>query len=287
MTRTLRNCPISRVHGELWAAACNSFGPYSIWRRIYHETVEEARAQIQHLARRPPAMVGAALARWTLTSLQLACPWFRDLSLSGAHRLLDRLDVVWKRGRASVLSPDPQYDAKLVYLDTLRQLTAAQPERLVLAYLDEVTIERQPTLAAVVFPRGHDQPRACRSHATDTLTRVVASLTYGTGQVVFRLLDAVFACGPVALFIAAHTPGRHDARGQSQHVVDSARSWHSRPASRSYRAAQPETRCYGTARVGAAVPVQGKKWSSAAITPVQPVWWLAPIPAPLSPWKYS
>jgi hypothetical protein len=24
-----------------------------------------------------------------------------------------------------------------------------------------------------------------------------------------------------------------------------------------------------------------------ATTPVQPVWWLAPIPAPLSPWKYS
>ena len=24
-----------------------------------------------------------------------------------------------------------------------------------------------------------------------------------------------------------------------------------------------------------------------AIAPVQPVWWLAPIPAPLSPWKYS
>ena len=24
-----------------------------------------------------------------------------------------------------------------------------------------------------------------------------------------------------------------------------------------------------------------------ATSPVQPVWWLAPIPAPLSPWKYS
>jgi UDP-N-acetylmuramoylalanine-D-glutamate ligase len=26
---------------------------------------------------------------------------------------------------------------------------------------------------------------------------------------------------------------------------------------------------------------------SSATVPVQPVWWLAPIPAPLSPWKYS
>src|SRR5512146_299934 len=28
-------------------------------------------------------------------------------------------------------------------------------------------------------------------------------------------------------------------------------------------------------------------WISFATNPVQPVWWLAPIPAPLSPWKYS
>jgi hypothetical protein len=28
-------------------------------------------------------------------------------------------------------------------------------------------------------------------------------------------------------------------------------------------------------------------WISVAITPVHPVWWLAPMPAPLSPWKYS
>jgi len=28
-------------------------------------------------------------------------------------------------------------------------------------------------------------------------------------------------------------------------------------------------------------------WRSLATIPVQPVWWLAPMPAPLSPWKYS
>lgn len=126
------------------------------------------------------------LGRWTLVNLQLACPWLRSLSLGGAHRLLERLEVVWKRGRASVRSPDPQYEAKLAYLGQLRQQTAAEPERFILAYLDEVTLERQPTVAAAFFPRGHDQPRARRSHAADTLTRVVASLTHGTGRVVFR-----------------------------------------------------------------------------------------------------
>jgi len=28
-------------------------------------------------------------------------------------------------------------------------------------------------------------------------------------------------------------------------------------------------------------------WISLATRPVQPVWWEAPSPAPLSPWKYS
>src|SRR5262249_51066669 len=30
-----------------------------------------------------------------------------------------------------------------------------------------------------------------------------------------------------------------------------------------------------------------RTWISVATSPVQPVWWLAPNPAPLSPWKYS
>ena len=30
-----------------------------------------------------------------------------------------------------------------------------------------------------------------------------------------------------------------------------------------------------------------KSWISVATSPVHPVWWLAPSPAPLSPWKYS
>ena len=32
---------------------------------------------------------------------------------------------------------------------------------------------------------------------------------------------------------------------------------------------------------------QPYNWMILAIRPDQPVWWLAPIPAPLSPWKYS
>jgi hypothetical protein len=42
----------------------------------------------------------------------------------------------------------------------------------------------------------------------------------------------------------------------------------------------------GVSSASAAV-TRPKRSSSRATRPVQPVWWLAPMPAPLSPWKYS
>jgi transposase len=109
------------------------------------------------------------------------------LTLGGVTQLLRRLGVSWQRGRAAIGSPDPDYDAKRAYLAQLRAEVAAAPERVVVCYLDEVTIERQPTVAASYAPRGgQDQPRARLSHASNTLTRLVATLTHGTGQVVFR-----------------------------------------------------------------------------------------------------
>jgi transposase len=124
--------------------------------------------------------------RWTLATLQLACDWFRDLTLPGIQQLLDRLGIVWKRARAAVRSPDLHYAAKRAYLAELQADATAHPDRHILLYLDEVTIARQPTVTAAWTPRGRTQARAFRSHAADTLTRVVATLQHGSGQVVFR-----------------------------------------------------------------------------------------------------
>lgn len=140
------------------------------------------------------------LTRWTVATLQLACHWLRDLSLPGIHQLLDRLGIVWKRARAAIRSPDPDYDAKLAYLAELQADATAYPNRHILVYLDEVTIERQPTVAAAWTPRGREQARAIRSHAADTLTRVVATLQHGTGQVVFRRASKIRIATLVAFY---------------------------------------------------------------------------------------
>ncbi len=53
--------------------------------------------------------------------------------------------------------------------------------------------------------------------------------------------------------------------------------------SRTRRAARPS---FAVFRMSSPL-TRPKRSMSAAIVPVQPVWWLAPRPAPLSPWKYS
>ncbi len=102
------------------------------------------------------------------------------------QQLLQRLGIVWKRGRSHVHSPDPAYAAKLADVAALRQRAAAEPSRYVLAYLDEVTVLRQPTVAMSYAAEGQEQPLAERSHCADTQTRVVATLDALTGRVVYR-----------------------------------------------------------------------------------------------------
>jgi transposase len=147
---------------------------------------EDAAQELRHLVRRTPRACGIDQTRWTLDAIGRACDWLNNRSPSVIHRLMRRLGIVWKRARASVYSPDPLYEAKLAAVEQAVESARAAPGRIVLLYLDEVTIERQPTVANDYECRGRQQPRAYRSHKADTLTRVVASLERQSGRVVFR-----------------------------------------------------------------------------------------------------
>ena len=130
-------------------------------RRLFppqQPTIEAARDEVQHLTRRDPRACGLTQSRWTLTAVRQTCSWLQKLSLPGVHQLLERLDVVWKRARLSIRSPDPNYTAKREDIEGLLAQVRAEPKRLVLLYLDEVTIERQPSLASAYAPRGRQQP---------------------------------------------------------------------------------------------------------------------------------
>jgi|WetSurSiteA1Bulk_404760.scaffolds.fasta_scaffold46331_1 hypothetical protein len=126
------------------------------------------------------------MTRWTLASIQRQEQGIRVSGKGSMCRLLLRLGVVWKRARSCVLSPDPNYVAKLADVASALAQARSAPGQIVAVYLDEVTIERQPSVAPAYAARGSDQARARRSHSANTETRVLGALDAVTGRVVFR-----------------------------------------------------------------------------------------------------
>jgi hypothetical protein len=113
------------------------------------------------------------------------CDWLHLRTPQGLWRLLDRLDLCYKRGRLYVHSPDPLYTEKLAAITDYLQQVREQSERLVFLYLDELTFYRQPTVAKDYAPRGAPQPLARRSHHSNTPARILGALNALTGQVTY------------------------------------------------------------------------------------------------------
>lgn len=121
-----------------------------------------------------------------MAGLRQACGWLGGLTLAGVHTVLRRTRIVWKRARASIRSPDPHYEAKLADVEQILAEARAHPDRIVAVYLDEVTVERHPTVTNAYAPAGSEQALAVRSPQTNTLTRVIGALNALTGQVFHR-----------------------------------------------------------------------------------------------------
>lgn len=135
------------------------------------------------VVRRDPRTCGLARSRWRLADVLARCPWLGLRTPQGLGRLFARLGIAYKRGRDYVHSPDPDYDAKRAAVVAACGAARADPARQVVLYLDEVTIGRQPTRERAWVARGRDQPRARRSHRSDTETRLLGALDATTGQV--------------------------------------------------------------------------------------------------------
>ena len=151
---------------------------------------------------RDPRACGQASTRWTLASLRVNCPWLRVSTDGGMQQILKRCRISHQRARSYIHSPDPDYDAKLACVQAVRMLSRQAPGQIVVVYLDEVTIEQQPSLAATYAPQSGNltQPRARLGHNSNTLTRVVATLEHGTGQVVYRRASKITLATLVQFF---------------------------------------------------------------------------------------
>lgn len=136
-----------------------------------------------HTLHQAPATFEQAGTRWQLKTLLAACPWLRLTSLPGLCQLLQRLEVHWKRARAHVHSPDPDYLAKLQSVRV--NLWPLDLERYVFVFEDEFTFYRQPSLAQAYEKAGKDQPLAELGWKGNYTWRIAATLNAYTGQVTY------------------------------------------------------------------------------------------------------
>lgn len=106
------------------------------------------------------------------------------MSLSGIWQVLDRFELVYKRGRRYVHSPDPDYQVKAARIRVAFEQVKRDPEHLVLLYQDELTYYRCPTLAGDYVLRGSDGPLADQGTGYNSSRRIAGCLDALTGRLI-------------------------------------------------------------------------------------------------------
>jgi DDE superfamily endonuclease len=168
----------------------------------HYTSTESVAQELHHTVGRDPRAYGLACTRWTLGRLRAACPWLWLRSDAGMHQLLKRCGITLQRAGSFIRSPDENYAAKLANVQAVRMLAREAPGQVVVVYLDEITIERHPSLAPAYAPTGEraQHPRARRSPGSNTLTRVLATLEHGTARVVSRRASKITIATLVQFF---------------------------------------------------------------------------------------
>jgi len=105
--------------------------------------------------------------------------------IGSLHALLTRLHLRLVRARYSLRSPDPFYQAKLDYIEKIKQRVKESHGQEILLYLDECNYYRQPTLAKSWTCSDHAQEKVRRSYRSDTITRVLGTIDRANGRVLF------------------------------------------------------------------------------------------------------
>ena len=136
------------------------------------------------MVHRDPHLLGLDRSCWWLAGVRQAVPWLRHTSLPGICRLLKRLGLRYKRGRAHVHSPDPLYNEKLLRIEQARAEARATPGRIVFLYADEHTANVRPLVGRPYARK--DQPGPQATGAASRIVRLAGALDVATGQVLVR-----------------------------------------------------------------------------------------------------
>src|SRR6266567_1050327 len=121
---------------------------------------------------------------WWLAGLRQIVSWMQRLTLSGIWQILRRFELVYKRGRQHVHSPDPLYNEKLAQIERARDLAMQASAEVIFLYQDEHTAHLRPQVGRSYCGRG--QAGAKATGAESELLRLAGVLDVATGQVLVR-----------------------------------------------------------------------------------------------------
>jgi transposase len=141
-------------------------------------------AQLHETLHQAPECLGLSRSRWWLDGIRQAVPWLASVSLPGIWQLQERFDIVYKRGRRYVHSPDRAYLCKRAQVRWAWQQVQQDPVRFVLLYQDELTYYRCPTVSCDYATAGSDAPRAVQGTGYNTSRRIAGCLDAYTGRLI-------------------------------------------------------------------------------------------------------
>ena len=152
-----------------------------------HESIETAAPEVQGLVHRSPRLYAINQSTWTLKNIQQQIRWLNGLSIPAVSKLLKRLGVRFKRGRASIHSPDLWYNQKMAKIKHAHLLNCLDPQRFPLLYADEKTYYLREEIGKVWGSRGKRGARkANQAGGTTVVNRIAGCIDVQTGKVISR-----------------------------------------------------------------------------------------------------
>jgi hypothetical protein len=148
---------------------------------------------VQSLVHRSPRLYNIDQSTWTLKTIQQQISWLnggtgkRPLSIPAVSKLLKRLGVRFKRGRAAMHSPDLEYNQKMAKIQHAHLLNLLDPRKFPLLYEDEKTYYLREEIGKVWGSRGKRGARqANQAGGTTVVNRIAGCIDVQTGKVISR-----------------------------------------------------------------------------------------------------
>lgn len=122
--------------------------------------------------------------RWQLRTIRASVPELRHYSLSGVWTVCRRAGIRWRMARRPQWSPDPDYATKRDALLAALRAMAADPEHIVVVFLDEMGYRRHPVPARSFALDAPAPPPRTEPADKEALHRVAGLLDAFSGRVI-------------------------------------------------------------------------------------------------------